>query len=170
MLNPAPQHLTSYPVVSDGISTFKNNAYGRKSIDLGTNGYEKFVKPMTPYLSRPYSIIAPYVAKADSLGDAGLSKIDGRVPIVKEDTKKVQETIYSYAHLPFDKIFESRNYLLSKYGEEYKKCGGDSYLTSVKALISTGILVGSDAVEQLGIWYNGKKAEAKEVAKDKTGN
>ncbi|KAL9621448.1 MAG: hypothetical protein Q9160_004091 [Pyrenula sp. 1 TL-2023] len=161
-------HITSYPVVSDGISTFKNNAYGRKSIDLSTNGYKKFVKPITPYLSGPYSFVAPYVAKADSLGDAGLSKFDNKVPIVKEETKNIQNTLFSYAHFPLVKAGEGKDYLLNKYGEEYQKCGGSGYFAGTKALISTGLLVGSDALEYAASWFGVKKEQTKELAREKT--
>lgn len=119
-------------------------------------------------MSRPYSFIAPYVAKADSLGDAGLSKIDDKVPIVKEDTKTIQDALLSYAHFPVVKAGEGKTYLLNKYNDEYKKCGGNGYVASAKAVISTSLLVGSDGLDFVASWLGSKKEQTKELAKDKT--
>lgn len=41
------QHLTSYPLVSDSITTFKNNKYGAKSLTYADQGYA-FAKPYQP--------------------------------------------------------------------------------------------------------------------------
>lgn len=167
MLTISEQHITSYPVVSDSISTFKNNTLGRKSIDLSANGYTKFVKPVTSYLSGPYSLVAPIVAKADSLGDAGLSKFDKKVPIVKDQTKTIGNTLFSYARFPFAKAGEGKDYLFDKYGEEYQKCGGSGYIAGTKAVISTGLMVGSDALEYAASWFGAKKEQTKELAREK---
>ncbi|KAL9107444.1 MAG: hypothetical protein Q9227_007641 [Pyrenula ochraceoflavens] len=162
------EHLTSYPVVSDTITGFKNNPYGRKSLDLGTNSYQKFVKPMTPYLIKPYSFVAPYVAKADSIGDAGLSKVDNRVPILKEDTKTIQNTIYGYAYFPLNVAGAGKSYVYNTYDDQYKKVSGEGYVKHARALISTGLYVASDTFEYIAQWYSGVKKEAKEITKEKT--
>jgi len=39
-------HLTSYPVVSDGIETFKSNSYGKKSLEIADSAYSRFGKPV----------------------------------------------------------------------------------------------------------------------------
>ena len=78
-------HLTSYPVVSDGIETFKSNPYGKKSLELADSAYSRFGKPVEPYLETPKQYAAPYAKKADELADSGLSQIETRFPIVKED-------------------------------------------------------------------------------------
>ena len=82
-------HLTSYPVVSDGVETFKSNPYGRKSLDLADSAYQRVVKPVEPHFETAYSYAKPYVGKADELGDSGLGYIDSKFPIVKEDTSAI---------------------------------------------------------------------------------
>ena len=63
-------HLSSYPVVSDGIEAYKTNPYGKKSLELADNAYNRFGKPVQPYLETPYNYAKPYVAKADELADS----------------------------------------------------------------------------------------------------
>jgi len=161
-------HLTSYPIVSDGFSTFKKNPYGQKSIDLADTGYSKFAKPYLPYLSKPYGYVAPYVAKADSLGDKGLSKVDETFPIVKEETEKIKGTVFSFAGYPLKLAGEGKTYLFDTYSSEYKKCGGDGYVAGGKAVISTGLVITSDSLAWVSAFFSAKKEEAKKVYEEKT--
>ena len=163
------QHLTSYPVVSDAISTFKSNPYGKKSLDLSNTGYEKLVAPFIPYAKRPYGYVAPYVAKADSLGSDALSRVDHTFPIVKEDTEKIKDTVMDYAYLPFRLVGDSKNYVLDTYSSEYKKCGGDGYLAGSKAVITTGLVVTSDTLAWLSTFLGQKKEEASDYGAKKYG-
>lgn len=163
------QHLTSYPVVSDAISTFKSNPYGKKSLDLSNTGYEKLVAPFIPYAKRPYGYVAPYVAKADSLGSDALSRVDHTFPIVKEDTEKIKGTVMDYAYLPFRLVGDSKNYVLDTYSSEYKKCGGDGYVAGSKAVITTGLVVTSDTLAWLSTFLGQKKDEGSDYAAKKYG-
>jgi len=169
-------HLTSYPAVSDGISTFKSNPYGAKSLDLADAGYARFVKPVLPYAQKPYGYVAPYVAKADSLASHSLDKVDETFPIVKEDTEKIKGTVLDYAFYPIKLAGESKDYLFSTYSSEYKKCGGDGYVSGGKAIITTSLVVTSDTLNWLSQFLGAKKEqakskadEAKAFAKEKTG-
>jgi len=169
-------HLTSYPVVSDGISTFKSNPYGAKSIDIADAGFDKFVKPVLPYAQKPYGYVAPYVAKADSLANTGLGKVDATFPIVKEDTEKIKGTVLDYVFFPVKVASEGKDYLFGTYSSEYKKCGGDGLVSGGKAFITTGLVVTSDTLSWLSAFLGAKKEEAKpkideakSYAKDKTG-
>jgi len=161
-------HIASYPVVADTIDTYKKNPYGQKSIDIADSGYSKFAKPYLPYLSKPYSVVAPYVAKVDEIGDKGLSKVDETFPIVKEDTEKIKGTIFDYAYWPFKLTFEGKDYIFNTYGSEYKKCGGDGYVAGGKAVISTGLVVTSDSLAWLSSFLGAKKEQAKKVYEGKT--
>lgn len=161
-------HLSSYPVVSDGISTFKGNPYGAKSIDLTNAGYAKFVKPTFPYLETPASYAKPYVAKADELGDKLLSKVDERIPVVKSETKEIKGTIFSYVSWPLDKAGETRDWALSTYSDEYKKCGGDGVVAGGKAAVTTSLVLSSDVLKWLSSFLQAKTQEAKEVVSEKT--
>lgn len=163
------QHLTSYPVVSDAIETFKSNPYGKKSLDLSNTGYEKLVAPFIPYAKRPYGYVAPYVAKADSLGSDALSRVDHTFPIVKEDTEKIKGTVLDYAYFPFRVVGDSKNYLLDTYSSEYKKCGGDGYVAGSKAVITTGLVVTSDTLAWLSSFLGQKKEEGSDYAAKKYG-
>jgi len=163
-------HLTSYPVVSDSISTFKSNPYGAKSLDLADSGYKSFVAPVLPYAQGPYGYVKPYVAKADEIADTGLSKVDNTFPIVKQDTQKIQSTVMGLVHLPFVMAFQGKDYVFKTYGNEYKKCGGKTYIDGVKALITTSLVITSDSLSSLSGYLSQKKEQSKEVVKDKTGN
>lgn len=163
------QHLTSYPVVSDAISTFKSNPYGKKSLDLSNTGYEKLVAPFVPYAKGPYGYVAPYVAKADSLGSGALSRVDHTFPIVKEDTEKIKGTVLDYAYFPFRLVGDSKNYVLDTYSSEYKKCGGDGYVAGSKAVITTGLVVTSDTFAWLSTFLGQKKEEGSDYAAKKYG-
>jgi hypothetical protein len=101
-------HVTSYPVVSDSISAVKSHPYGKKSLDLAHDAYQRFGKPVEGYVQGPYSYVKPYVTKADELADSGLSQVDTRFPIVKEDSGTVIETAKGYVMWPF-------NYYTSTY-------------------------------------------------------
>ena len=169
LTNHCLQHLISYPVVSDAISTFKSNPYGKRSLDLSNTGYEKLVAPFVPYAKRPYGYVAPYVAKADSLGSDALSRVDHTFPIVKQDTEKIKGTVLDYAYLPFRFAGDSKNYILDTYSSEYKKCGGDGYVAGSKAVITTSLVVTSDTLAWLSTFLGQKKEEGTDYAAKKYG-
>ena len=122
-----------------------------------------------PYAKRPYGYVAPYVAKADSLGSDALSRVDHTFPIVKEDTEKIKGTVLDFAYFPFRMIGDSRNYVLDTYSSEYKKCGGDGYVAGSKAVITTSLVVTSDTLSWLSTFLGQKKDEGADYAADKYG-
>lgn len=164
------QHLFSYPIISDSITTFKANPYGAKSLSLTSTGYEKFGKPILPYLSKPYEYVSPYVKKADSLGDSTLSTIDSKFPVVKKPTGELFDDGKKIVFFPLKKGNEGKDYVVGVYGSEVKKVGGEGIVTWGKAAIATGLVVGSDAVGWLQGFLAGKKAEVKEVSNEKLNN
>lgn len=155
--------------MSDSISAVKSNPYGAKALDLSNTGYEKLVSPFVPYAKRPYGYVAPYVAKADSLASDGLSKVDSKFPIMKEDTEKIKGTVLDYAYFPFRLVGDGKNYLLDTYTGEYKKCGGDGYVAGGKAMITTGLVVTSDTLSWLSSFLGQKKDEGSDYAAKKYG-
>jgi len=163
-------HLISYPMVSDTIETFKKNKYGAKSLGYADQGYERFAKPVLPYLSKPYGYVAPYIAKADSFGDQGLNKVDETFPIVKEDTQKIRGTIVETAYLPLRLVTSTRQHVFEMYGSEYKKCGGDGMVASGKAVITTSLLLTQESLTWLSAFWASKKQQTKEVIHDKMGS
>lgn len=154
-------------MVSDSIKTIKENPYGAKSIDLTNAGYAKFIKPTFPYLETPASYAKPYVAKADELGDKLLSKVDEKVPIVKSETKELTSTISSYVYWPLEKAYATKDWALSTYNEEYKKWGADGIVAGGKAIVTSSLILSSDALKWLSLALQAKKEEAKEAVPDK---
>jgi len=161
-------HITSYPVVSDCIKTVQNNPYGQRGIDLTNSGYSAFVKPVLPYLQTPYSYTKPYIAKADQLGDAALTKFDEKIPILKSETHEIKDTAIDYAHFPVKKANEGKDWVLGTYSNEYKKCGGDGYVAGGKALITSTLILSSDVLGWLSSFLTAKKNEAAAAVKEKT--
>ena len=102
-------HVTSYPVVNSSIETFKSNPYGKQALEIADSTYQRFGKPVEPYLEGPYAYAKPYVAKADELADSGLQRVDGRFPIMKEDTDKVLETSRDYVFWPINYLYGTYN-------------------------------------------------------------
>jgi len=166
-------HLTSYPVVSDTISTLKSNPYtgdlGKQALDIADASYDKFAKPVLPYLQGPYSVVEPLVKKTDALADQGLGKFDEVFPIVKEDSAKIKDSAFSYATYPIKLAQDGSNYVLSTYTNEYKKCGGEGInpIAGTKALISSSLIITSETLAWLSGKMKAKKEEAKQLADDK---
>ena len=147
-------HLHSYPVVHDSVEFYKSNPYGAKSLTLFNNTYNSFVAPFHPYLKTPYSYISPYLTRADELGDSSLSKLEQRVPIVKEDTNKLKE-------LAFSPVV----YVVGTYQDEYKKTQGpEGLVKTFKAGISTELKVVHDAFNfAVEYWNKGRQQASKKV-------
>lgn len=152
--------------MKDSISAFQSNPYGQKSIDITNFGYSKFVKPTLPWLEKPAQYAKPYVAKADEVGDHLLSRFDEKVPILKSETQEIKSTIFDYVSWPLKTAGETKQYVLDTYQSEYKKCGGDGVVAGSKALVTSGLVISSDALTHLSSFLQQKKAEAKEVAKE----
>ncbi|KAF2640087.1 hypothetical protein P280DRAFT_469797 [Massarina eburnea CBS 473.64] len=138
-------HLSSYPVLNDTYSAYKSHPYGQKSLSLFHESYSRFIAPLHPYLQTPYSYLSPYLSRADELGDNGLSKVDTRFPIVKEDTNKLKETVLNYVGVPLQLAGQGKEYVLGTWNDEYQKTGGqDGVVKNVKALVSTELKIGID--------------------------
>lgn len=164
------QHLTSYPVVSDSIKTFKSNPYGAKSVELSNHAYVSISKPLAPYLSKPYEYMSPYVVRADSLGDAALSKVDERAPFVKKPTSELIDNGKGVMFFPLKKGGEAKEYVFKTYNSEVKKVGGEGIVTYGKAAVTTTLIVSSDALSWLSDFLSAKKEQAKEVSNEKLNN
>lgn len=167
VLTSSLQHLASYPIVSDSITTFKDNKYGAKSLKYADQGYD-LAKPVFPYLSKPFGYVAPYLVRADSLGDQGLTRIDTAFPILKEDTEKIRGSIYQNAQFPIRLAGDAKHHLVDTYGSEYKKCGGDGVAASGKAIITTSLVLSQESLAWINSFLQTKKDQAKEAVDEKT--
>jgi len=167
-------HLTSFPVVSDTISTYKTNPYGAKSLSLFNSAYTRFdsmlYKPVAPYLRTPISYVTPYIAKADSLGDSGLSSLESRFPIVKENTAALREKAQGYTGYPFKLYDDGKNNLFQIYSEEYSKYEKQGYGKMVgraRAAVDTEIRVISTVVQYGTDWLLQVQKKAEETVQKK---
>lgn len=158
-------HLQSYPVVHDSCEAYKSHPYGARSLALVNASYQRFVAPLHPYLKTPYSYLSPYLSRADELGDNGLSKVDHRFPIVKEDTSKLKQTVVDYASLPLVLAGRGKEYVFGTWQDEYSKTRGeDGMIKNVKALVSTELKFGLDAYNLVSKYLSKGKKEASKKA------
>lgn len=123
--------------------------------------------PFFPYLRGPYSYVAPYVNKADELGDRGLSHIDERFPIVKSDTKTIKGNIRSIVYFPYDKANEGKVYVIKTYEDESGKTEGKGLPHLVKSVVSTELKIASDVLHALAEWLGPKKERAEKTVDEK---
>lgn len=161
-------HVTGYPVVADSIEAIKKNPYAQTPIGLTNSAYANVVKPTFPYLEKPASIVKPYAAKADEIGDFFLTKFDEKVPIIKSETAEVKQTVLDYVHWPLKTAGEQKDYILKTYNEEYKKCGGDGVVAGSKALVSGSFVITSEWLAYFASLLQQKKEEAKKIVDEKT--
>lgn len=144
-------HLTSYPVVHDSLETLKTHPYGSRALNLATNTYKSVVEPLHPYLRTPYSYLSPYLARADQLGDDGLSTLESHLPIVKEDTETLKQYAYSPVH-----------YVQDAWQDEYNKTQyNNGVLKMGVAAVSFELRMLSDACDVLLAYLNKGKEQTK---------
>jgi hypothetical protein len=164
---PLLQHLTSYPLVSDSLSAYLENPYGKKSVNIFNDAYKRFFSPVEPYLATPYSYVAPYVQKADSLGDKGLSEVDSRFPIVKEETSSLKEKVKGLPFVPYDTIVSTKDYVFKTFEEQSKKNEGQGVVPFAKTVIGTELKIAADTLGYLTGFLVAKKEEGKKFASAK---
>jgi len=157
-------HLTSYPLVSDSLSAYLENPYGAKSVNLFNEAYKKLFTPVEPYLKTPYSYVAPYVQKADSLGDKGLSEVDTRFPIVKEETSSLKEKVKGLPFVPYNTIISTKDYVFKTFDEESKKNEGKGLVPFAKSVIGTELKIAADTLGFIATFLGQKKDEGKKFA------
>ena len=92
-----------------------------------------------PYLKTPWSYVAPYATKADSLADGFLKRIDEKYPVVKEETETVKEKTLETALYPVKRANEGKQHVYDTYNTEAGKVGGKGYQHTFNATISTGL-------------------------------
>ena len=88
---------------------------------------------------------------------------------MKEDTQKIKSTVFDYAFYPFKLAGESKDYVFKTYDSEYKKCGGDGYISGGKAMITTSLVVTSDSLAWLSGFLGQKKEQTKDIVQEKSG-
>jgi hypothetical protein len=157
-------HLHSYPVVHDSLEAYKSHPYGARSLSLLASTYQRFIAPLHPYLKTPYSYLSPYLHRADELGDNGLSQVESRFPIVKEDTSKLKQTVVDYASVPLGFAGRGKEYVMGTWQDEYRKTSGEGVVKFGKAVVSAELRVGFDVLDVVkGYMRRGEKEVNKKV-------
>jgi hypothetical protein len=154
-----PQHLASYPVIFDSLTTLKTNPYLSKPISLTTSSLSHLT-PLLPYIRKPLSYAQPYISRADSLGDSTLSSLETRFPVVKKPTGEIYNEGKEIVFFPLKVGSEGREYVLGVWGSERKKEEGGVFGLG-RAVIATGFVVGGEVVGWVSGYFGGKKEEVK---------
>lgn len=160
------QHLLDYPLISDGISTFKSNEYGQRSIKLGDSAYQTLAAPVIPYFAKPYQFVSPYVQRVDSLGDKTLGAIDERFPIVKKPTSDLYNDTKGLVLLPYNKGLEGKEHVFQLYSTEFKKNDQQGLVAHGKAAVTTALVVSNETLSWISNFLAAKKNEASKTAND----
>lgn len=163
-------HILGYPIISDGVTTFKSNPYGQRSLQLSDSAYKTFAQPVLPYFAKPYQYVSPYIKKADDLGDKTLSKVDERFPVVMKPTNELYADTRNLVLLPYRVGIAGKDHVFSTYDSEKKKIGGDNLITYGKALLSTALIVSTEAVVTVSGYLNNKKETVKSSVDEKVNN
>ncbi|KAM6536832.1 hypothetical protein FALCPG4_002814 [Fusarium falciforme] len=161
------QHLLNYPVISDGVHTFKSNEYGQKSIQLSDAAYQTFAAPVLPWFQRPYQYVSPYVQKVDSLGDKTLDRIDEKFPVVMKPTEELYNDTKGLILLPYHKGLEGRDHVFEVYSSEYKKNEQPGLVAHGKAAVITALVVSNETLSWISSFLHQKKAEATNAVNEK---
>jgi hypothetical protein len=165
------QHLLDYPLVNDGVQTFKTNQYGQRSIELSDSAYKTLSGSVLPWLAKPYGYVSPYVAQADTFGDRTLGRLDARFPVVKKPTNELYSDTRGLILLPYHKGLEGRDHLFQIYATEIKK-GGDEQQTPGlvaygRAAITTALVVSNETLGWISSFLTAKKEQTATVVNEK---
>lgn len=157
--------------MSDGVSTFKANPYGQRSLQLTDSAYRTFAAPFLPYIARPLQYVTPYLKKADDLGDKTLRTLDEKLPIVKKPTNEIINDAKTLVLLPFRIGQSGREHVLNTYDSEYKKVEGNNNLVrGGKAVLTTTLILTTDTVNTISSFLGAKKTEARRTVEEKSSN
>lgn len=156
-----------YPLVSDGVHTFKTNEYGQKSIQLGDSAYKTFASSVFPWIAKPYEYVSPYVAQADTFGDKTLEKFDARFPAVKKPTNELYNETKGLVLLPYTKAFEGKDHVFSVYSSEFKKNDQPGLVAYGKAAVTTALVVSNETLSWISSFLTAKKEQASNIVSEK---
>lgn len=101
--------------------------------------------------------------KVDDLGDETLNRVDSFFPIVTKPTEQVVQTGKELAYFPVAKTIETRDHLYAVYSSEFKKCGGEGYLTYGKAFISSYLVLTTETLNWIAETLRAGTEKAKET-------
>jgi hypothetical protein len=161
------QHLLDYPVVSDGVHTFRTNEYGQRTIKLGDSAYKTLASNLFPWFSKPYEYVSPYVAQADTFGDKTLDKLDERFPVVKKPTNELYNETRGLILLPYNKGLEGKDHVYQIYSNEFKKSEQPGLVAYGRAAVTTALVVSNETLSWISSFLTAKKAQAANAVNEK---
>ena len=129
-------------MISQSLTHLRNSSYGAKSLALADEAHNR-AKPVinSPYLKR----LGPYLAKADSLGNEGLNRVDSRFPYLREDPAP----LLAYISTPLRVAGDRKQRVMDLYEVQCSRSGGEGYVARGKAIVTTGLKVTSEGLEWL---------------------
>ncbi|KAK4667099.1 hypothetical protein QC763_306160 [Podospora pseudopauciseta] len=140
------RHLLTYPCVQDGVRTVKSTSVGSKAVDLSNGVYQSLAQNVFPYLAGPYSFVAPYVERVDSVGDKTLEVIEEKFPVVKKQPGEIVEGTKQMIFSPYHAGRSVKEYVLSIFETKKQSCG-DSWTAYPTAVVATTFyLIGETAI------------------------
>jgi hypothetical protein len=110
--------------------------------------------------------VAPYIAKADSLGDSTLSQLDSRFPIVRAETQTISEKVQGVAGYPFAVVGKGREFVSKTWSEEYERSQGTGVVKRARAVIGTELKVGAAVIEYLRTVVGRVREEGKKMSEN----
>jgi hypothetical protein len=157
-------------VVSDTITHCKShlshartNPYTATPLRLLSDAYQgvyaRLYEPAVPYLRGPFSIVAPYLAKADSLGDTGLRRLESTFPIVKDDAATVRGKAAEAAAAPWNVARRGRDYLRETYVRERGEVQTNGVVGLGVAVVRTEWRIAADFWTAALRWWAVEKKE-----------
>jgi hypothetical protein len=165
------EHLLTYPLVKDGVTTIQSNQLGQKSIQIGDTAYRRLAGPVIPYLSRPYQYVSPYLEKADAIGEETLKRVDERFPAIKKPTGELYADAKNLVLLPYQKGLEGKQRVLDIYSDECRKLSGkDNFVMYGKAAVGTAFAIGGQTFNWVNSYLAAKKEDAKSAVNEKANN
>lgn len=157
-------------MVNDGLSTFKANPLGQKSLEIADQAYRTFAAPLVPFLSKPLQYVTPYVKKADDLGDKALTTLDEKFPIVKKPTNEIVGDVKTIAMFPLRVGQTGKEHVLNTYETEFKKFEGNSIVSYGKAALTTTFIITTEALTQVSNLLGKSKSQARQTIEEKSSN
>lgn len=154
-------HLTSYPLISDTLTTITTHPYTRTPLHLTHRTLTSLAPYATPLLSPLTPYLTPYLARLDTLGSSALDALDARVPSAKKPTRELYTQTRDLALRPYELSREGSEHVRRAYDGEVKRNGGGEGEKKMglvgfgKAVWGTGKVVGGEVVS----WARARREE-----------
>ncbi|RAL61833.1 hypothetical protein DID88_002896 [Monilinia fructigena] len=147
-------HLTSYPLIHDSISTFKSLSIWPTIHRLNHHFHTRSSANHSFHTSKSLTNTSLHTSRKSTNSANLLYR-----PLIP-NSPPLRNPLGN----------EGKEYALGKYNSEVKKTEDQGIVGFGKAVVSTGLIVSSEAFQWLSQFLSAKKAEAKETTHEKTNN